>query len=455
MEPLSVGMTDMVAGAGGAGFAMPRIRLNAGVSANTQTPESRAATMEGMLGGLDDSNLVLDPISELRDEFDNGVANLYSWVAESIQQGIDPRYYDPSNPESPKRYRAFIEEKQRLRRMRDDLVTTRELQKKDDFLLPSSYKGAEDLIRNRIGVDLKVVAKEFNKNVTPSGYDQGLSFNQAMQQYDQVQAQLFDQFQRVMSTIKDDEKLKQDWTNEYLAARAMVNKPNIKTMSELERASLDLRQAEYDLRLREFNSKEADKISIMIDEDEFVMPTLLGQESTLASVPMKPIKQPSFIIPTVEYNSAITAYVPDSKGGGKKESIGGLRIDGVKVMPIDKNGNPIVGTPTEIPHGFKAFATGISPAIGREPSRPVFVEVSVLGNKLKGEDRNKVNEYVSFMEAYSKAATNQVRQIKSNQSATPTATAPAPTATPASGGFGAGIQVTAQDSANVTRWNKK
>jgi len=419
MNPIDISLTESVQGAGGAGFSAPIFRAGGGIDQGNATPQARGGQGMDYLAGIADMQ-GLDPVSSLRDAFDQEVTNTYEWITEVVAKGYDPTKMDMSDPNSKKVYLELMQRKQGLKKMADDLKLSGRMKEKGNLLVDPTAD-ATTIMNKGIESNLLNIAKGLSQTFTQSGYDNKEAFGMAMEQYQMNQEGLFKAYINQRDLLKDSPTQQRKLDAMYEESKAMLRMPTFSGgISDYEKQQIDLGNRKFDFEQKKFNLEQNDEVRQLREtvdnfDVNFDDGSSLRYTKSVLSVP--PVRVASS-----------KGYALDSRKGLQEGEYADIIIDRYEVIPVDKNGMPVrkdnlskEGKPIKLdPNAisFKLFAVGNAKKDGK--AVPIYVDPSATKNKHKGTTANLVIETIDDYETRAKS-------MKSERISAPAAqSAPAP-----------------------------
>ena len=389
MNPIDFQLTESVQGAGGAGFSVPIFRAGMPVDATTATPQARSGLGIDYLAGIEMDGL--DPVSAMRDAFDQEVANTYEWIAGVVEKGYDPTKIDMSDPNSKAVYLDFMKKRQGLKRMADDLKLSGTLKKQGDLIVDPTADAATVMGRG-FKSNLLDIVKQQNSMFSAAGYDNEQTYGMAMEEYQVAGQQLLDAYLKQRELVKDNPDLLRKLESGYSEAKAARRPPmftggiNAKeaAMIENDRRALDLREKEYLL------NKEG--------QEEGISQSTLNTKVTLQPSTGTAISytSPRLTVPIVSVASARGFTLGGD--GFVGETLPDIKVDRYEILPIDASGKPIVdgvqgkySSAADV-KGFKVFAIGN--AKKGDDIVPFYISADITKNKHKGSKAALVSKTI-------------------------------------------------------------
>jgi hypothetical protein len=412
MNPIDISFTESVQGAGGAGFAAPIFR--AGMPPSdfaSSTPQGRAGMGADFLAGIDMQGL--DPLSSMRDAFDEEVGKTYEWIAAVLEKGYDPRKMDMSKPESKQVYMDFMKQKRTLQKMADDLKLTKEMRGSGDFFMPSDAD-AKTAVTRGFKYDLDDMVAERNKKISASGIADEESYNLEVDRFEQFTNQLYGAYKRQRDLLDGDPAMQKLLDAKFAGTISSVQEPVFKGASDLAKAKLEIDRARLNLQVARLEAGIDDDAGLDVTNEftrVYGADTKDGLEYYKATITAPPVKISSVRGYSLDGEDVNSRYLTD------------ITIDGYEILPINSKGEPVIAGVTKKKtddsldiKGFKLFAVGSSKVEGGG-SNPVWIDPKFTKNKHKGKMNKLVSEQIDI---YSDAA-SKTKVTTANQQEQPAA----------------------------------
>jgi hypothetical protein len=422
MNPIDISFTESVQGAGGAGFSAPIFRAGVGIDQGNATPQSRAGRETDYLAGIDMNDL--DPVSSMRESFDQDVSDLYDWVASVVEKGYDPTRMDMSDPNSKKVWLEFNKKKQGLKTKADNLRESN-LLKRDKSALIDPTADLTTARETAIRPNFAALVAEGNKVVSSAGINDEEAFGVALMDYEQRGEQLMNAYMQQRAILKDSPAMQTLLDAEYSAALAARQKPYFKGMTDYQMQKLRIDEMRLGLAIENAKRGAEDDVQFNVanKSNAVVLPdgkTNIVYETAILTTP------------EVSFSSAEGwALEKDSKLGAnkyalKKKMVTNGKVDKYEILAVDANGLPIIEGAANVNNsgkiaGYKVFAVGQGKSGGDD--YPIWTDISVGRNKYKSGQNRTFDANISALENLAKEMTGQIGKSKATQSA-PAATQP-------------------------------
>ena len=419
MNPIDISFTESVQGAGGAGFAAPIFR--AGMPPSdfaSSTPQGRAGMGADFLAGIDMQGL--DPLSSMRDAFDEEVGKTYEWIAAVLEKGYDPRKMDMSKPESKQVYIDFMKQKRTLQLMADDLKLSGRLKQDGRSLAPATATAQQALEMGDMP-DFMQMVRESNKTFSSSGFSDQEAFGQAVQAYNEIGQGMFDAYMQFRDLAKDSPAKQKLLDAQFDMAVKSRQRPLFKGMTELQERRLAVDEARLNLQIQKLKMDgEKDAYKLDVEGKTNTVYLANGDSFTYES---EVLSTPQVKFSSTEGYVLATLSAREGGGGGGKQAVkrgiaNSGTIDRYEIIAVDANGVPIItDTPsaTKDIKGYKVFAVGEG-KYGKEDV-PVWTDVSTGKNKYSSAINQVVAENISRLESTAKEMTDKLKKAGAGKSA--------------------------------------
>jgi hypothetical protein len=402
MNPIDISLTESVQGAGGAGFSAPIFRAGGGIDQGNATPQARGGQGMDYLAGIADIQ-GLDPVSSLRDAFDQEVTNTYEWITEVVAKGYDPTKMDMSDPNSKKVYLELLQRKQGLKKMRDDLLFSADVKKQRGVLVDPRADAATS-VNKQVKPIFDQMITEYNKGIPAGGFKDRESYEFATQNYLNQREQLFNAYRMNREILSSSPEQQQLLDASYSTALAGQQVPTFAGESEMDKLKFNLEMQKFNLAQQKFKYEKEQNEQIESLDFETTPKRLAfstGEEFQYDN--------PVLATAIVDLASA-SGYTLDGSAMTRTDAPS-VKVDRYEILPVDSKGAPIVngvsigkGTrASDTIVGFKVFAVGASTGTTDSYAKTIWLAPEMTYNKHKGKSAQLVRDNVEEMKKTAKS----------------------------------------------------